>query len=192
MRKLIGLVTLPDRAAKHFIALLFYCACAFSGLCCSSSMASEDYAMLGIVGFNYTNRHISDYTINGAGGGIVNLSSSTSGGSGITCCVRFPRRQIQSLEVKVRWQRDGCKYLQRSMFTSAVAEMRHFYYKEANIIVALEGIHDPKFIETHFYQDGTVKIKLTESISSPVVVLDGNRPDLSNFPECTNGKNPEE
>jgi hypothetical protein len=37
---------------------------------------NKDYLLLGLVGYNYNDRYISSYTVDSAGGGHINLSSS--------------------------------------------------------------------------------------------------------------------
>lgn len=50
---------------------------------------ASDVTSLGIVGYNYTNRAINTFTIDGAGGGNLYVSSPASGGGGTTCCVPY-------------------------------------------------------------------------------------------------------
>jgi len=150
----------------------------------------DDHVLLGLVGYNYTDRDIENYSVNGAGGGSVNLSSSTSGGSGVTCCVRLSKSQEVPFRVKIRWQVDGCKYLIKDDRTGKVDSIRHFYYKETEVDVYRNDGEDPKYIETHFYPDGTVKVKLVEQAFRPLLLLDGDRPDKSSFPICKNDEKP--
>jgi hypothetical protein len=151
----------------------------------------ERYFLLGLIGYNYTDRHISDYTVGGAGGSPVMLSSPTSGGSGITCCLRLSKKSTGPIRVKVRWQLDGCTYLLRNERTGAVAELRHFYYKEADVDVLRIGGGAPGYIETHFYPEGSVQVRLTDHFSSPLLKLDPKRTDKSSFPKCKDDEKPE-
>jgi hypothetical protein len=153
---------------------------------------NEQYALLGLVGYNYTDRHISSYSVNGAGGGHIFLSSPTSGGSGVTCCVKFRKNSTVPIRVKVRWQVDGCKYVESNPRTGASAEVRHFYFKEAEVDVQRLADDQPAQIETHFYPDGTVRVLLTTDESIPRMALNDKRPDKSLFPRCKDDKKPEE
>ena len=151
----------------------------------------EQYFLLGLVGYNYTNRHISDYSVNSAGGAFVRLSSPTGGGSGITCCVRLAKNKITPFRVKVRWQHDGCIYLIRNDRTGKAAEVRHYYYKEAEVEVQRADSGTPGYIETHFYPDGSVQVVTTDYFSDPRLALDPKRVDQSLFPRCENDEKPE-
>lgn len=151
-----------------------------------------DYILLGLLGYNYTDRHISDYSVDNSGGGNIQKSSPTSGGSGITCCVRLSKNDIGPIRVKVRWQVDGCIYVESNPRTGATARLRHFYYKEAEVDVQRVIGEKPNYIETHFYPDGSVQVLLTENASEPRLALDERRLDQSSFPRCRDDKNPEE
>lgn len=152
----------------------------------------EKYFLLGLVGYNYTDHHISDYTVNGAGGAFVRLSSSTGGGSGITCCVNLLKNSLIPPRVKVRWQYDGCLYFMRNDRTGATDWVRHFYYKEAEVDLQRADSGTPGYIETHFYPDGTVQVRATAYFSDPVLKLDPKRSDKSYFPKCKDNEKPQE
>lgn len=157
----------------------------------SAEKRNKDYLLLGLVGFNYTDRYINNYSINGAGGGNVQISLSDSGGSGQTCCVKVWKKHIEPFYVLVRWQVDGCKYVVRDPKTGATEEVKHFYYKEAEVAVQDIAKDNAGFIETHFYPDGSVKVLLTEAESDPLLLLDEKRADKSSFPRCKNDEKPE-
>lgn len=148
-----------------------------------------DY-LLGLVGYNYTDRNISDYSVNGAAGGHVFLSSPASGGSGTTCCVRLSKTQIGHMRVKVRWQVDGCTYLMSNPVSNATAKIRHFHYQEIEVDVPQVAGIKPHYLETHFYPDGSVQVLLTEDFSEPRIVLSERRLDKSSFPRCHDDKKP--
>jgi hypothetical protein len=148
--------------------------------------------LLGLVGYNYTDRHISVYSVDGADGGHINLSSPTSGGSGVSCCVRLSKTNTGPIHVKVRWQVDGCIFLIKDDRTGKADKVRHFYYKESEVEVQPVVGEKPNYIETHFFPNGTVQVRLTEHGSDPLLALDEMRPDKSYFPKCEHDKNPEE
>lgn len=147
--------------------------------------------LLGLVGYNYTDRNISSYTVNDSGGGHVFLSSPDSGGSGVTCCVRISKKSTRPLRVKVRWQYDGCTYIIKNDRTGAAANVRHFYFKEADVVVPRQTGEEPNTIETHFYPDGSVQVFLSKDGAGPRLSLDGKRKDKSSFPRCKNDEKPE-
>lgn len=150
----------------------------------------EKYFLLGLVGYNYTDRHISNYTVNGAGGADIRLSSPTGGGSGITCCVRLRKQSTIVPRVKVRWQYDGCVYFMKNDRTGASDWVQHYYYKEVEVDLKRADSGNPGYIETHFYPDGTVQVRSTDDFSSPDLKLDPKRGDKSNFPKCKNNEQP--
>lgn len=152
----------------------------------------ETHFLLGLMGYNYTDRHISDYTVAGAGGADIRLSSSTGGGSGTTCCVRLRKDSNISRRVKVRWQFDGCTYLIRNERTGAADTGRHYYYKETEVDLQRADSGTPKYIETHFYPDGSVQVLSTDHYSDPHLKLDPKRVDKSHFPRCKNDEEPKE
>lgn len=70
--------------------------------------------LIDLIGFNYTDQYISEYDVDGQSVGNIRLSTSTSGGSGVTCCFTFDDRSIEPIVVRVRWQVDGCTYVVKS------------------------------------------------------------------------------
>jgi len=139
----------------------------------------EQYFLLGLVGYNYTDRNISNYSVNSAGGANIRLSSPTGGGSGITCCVRLAKNKTTPFRVKVRWQYDGCIYLIRDDRTGKADQVRHYYYKEAEVEVQRADSGTPGYIETHFYPDGSVQVVTTDYFSDPHLARDPKRVDQS-------------
>jgi hypothetical protein len=153
---------------------------------------NDGYMLLGLVGYNYTDRYISEYSIDGAGGGDIIMSSATSGGSGVSCCVKLSRTYLGQIRVTVRWQVDGCVYLIKDDRTGAADKVRHFYYREVEVNVGRVPGQNPKYIESHFYPDGSVYVLLTEHSSKPLLDLNDKRPDKSYFPRCKDDKEPDD
>lgn len=173
------------------IALLLYSGRSESGFGSDgTSTVHVKNSSMGLIGFNYTNKTIENYSVNGVGGGNIWLSSNTSGGGGVTCCIDYSPLKLPGGTVKVRWQMDGCLYLMTNEITGASQKIRHLYYKEA--IVNVEDISQgrPRYIETHLYPDGGVKVLLTRKISDPLVRFSQNRRDESIFPRCKDDKRP--
>lgn len=152
---------------------------------------SSEYIVLDLIGYNYTDRHISDYNVDNQSGGIIRLSSPTSGGSGIVCCVRLATGEGDPIIVRVRWQVDGCTYLMRSEFTGSAQRVAHYFYKEAYVQVRRPKTIKPSHLESHFYPDGSVVVLLTDDLSLPRLSLSESRPNKSKFPKCKNDKKPE-
>lgn len=171
-------------------ALLADSKCRASESNASQAQSSNNVLSLSLVGYNYTDRHISDYSVNGTGGANVFQSSPSSGGSGVTCCVTLFTAKSGAIRVKVRWQVDGCTYVVSNPRTGATQELTHFFYKEKEVEVTSTTSGRPSYLETHFYPDGSAQVQLTENISRPRLALDENRPDKSSFPRCKDGKKP--
>ena len=144
-----------------------------------------------VVGFNYTDRVIDSFSVNGESAGNVLLSSQTSGGGKTVCCVTVSAAMSSLPRIRVRWQVDGCTYLTRSKISGEVFENIFPYYKQADVVVNFPAKIKPQHMEVHFYPDGTVSVQMTESISLPRISLDGRRADISNYPRCRNDKKPE-
>lgn len=152
---------------------------------------NNEYVTLDLLGYNYTDRDINDYDVDGEGGGIVAMSSPTSGGSGIVCCVRLATREGDPIIVRVRWQVDGCTYQMRSEYTGSIQRISHYFYKEAYVQVRRPKAMKPSHLESHFYPDGSVVVRLTDGISLPRLSLSESRPNKSKFQKCKDDKKPE-
>lgn len=157
----------------------------------AENLENQAPLLLTIVGFNYTDRHIDSFSVNGAGGGNVFLSSADSGGGGATCCVTLSKNGPKFSQVRIRWQFDGCTYLTRSRVSGEVAKNIYPYFRQANVAVDFRGVERPSNLEVHFYNDGSVVAELTGKLSRPRVILDGQRKDKSHFPRCPNDKKPD-
>lgn len=58
---------------------------------------------LALVGYNYTDRYIDTFSVDGQGGSNLFVSSPTSGGGGSVCCATY-WPGLKDYKVKVRWQ----------------------------------------------------------------------------------------
>jgi hypothetical protein len=83
-------------------------------------------------------------------------------------------------------------YLIKDDRTGKADKVRHFYYNETEVDAQRVAGESPKYIETHFYPDGTVQVRLTEHGSDPLLALNEKRTDKSYFPRCKDDKNPDE
>lgn len=162
----------------------------FSGLT-QKTLAQENSYSLGLVAYNYTNSHISNYSVNSVGGGNVFLSSATSGGSGVACCLQFQKNGLDAIDVTIRWQNGGCRYILRNDWTKETAELVHYFYKEREVKVARMKDGEPRYLETHFFADGSIQARITNSISDPQAVVRGaSQGQKANFPRCKNDEKP--
>jgi hypothetical protein len=149
-----------------------------------------EVASLGIVGYNYTNRTINTFTVDGAGGGNLYVSSPTSGGGGTTCCVPYVPG-IESKKLTVKWQYGGCYYHTKSSDSDETFEHIFPFFKEVVVDVEKPLPTRANYVEIHFYPDGQVKAYMTENASSPLLKLPEERQDRSRLPICPNDKKPE-
>lgn len=145
---------------------------------------------LTLTGYNYTNRYIDEFSVDGNGGGNLFISSPTSGGGGSACCVRHLQGHKADV-VRVRWQSGGCLYSVKSDLDPEVFDQIHSFYKEADVQVDQAIPERPEYFEVHFYPDGHMEAFITESFSDPRLVLSETRKDNSKFPRCPNDKKPE-
>ncbi|WP_158900847.1 DUF3304 domain-containing protein [Burkholderia sp. L27(2015)] len=109
--------------------------------------AKEPY-MLGITGYNYTDRGVADFTVNGAGGGDIVLSKPTSGGGGLSCCVVLGKNTKTPFWINVEYQMDALEtYSPRKEIAPAGP------YIKTRVKVDGPIPADPEYLEIHFYQD---------------------------------------
>jgi hypothetical protein len=156
-----------------------------------SEKPSREYVALDLVAYNYTDHHIEDYEINGQHGDIVRVSSPTSGGSGSVCCVELPLGKYSVILVKVRWQVDGCIYVEKDPFTGSTANSNYYYYREEYVKIPRPVGIVPRHLETHFYPNGSVRVQITEELSRPRLRLSEDRLQKRKFPRCKNDEKPE-
>lgn len=110
---------------------------------------------LTIVGYNYTDTYISDFWVNGAGGGNIEVSSKEHSYGGGTCCAAIPADTPLPLRVRIEWKRDG-----------DVPRCRQTALLEGPVPA------DPRYFEVHFHQDGKIKVALSDYPSVPHVLID--------------------
>lgn len=145
---------------------------------------SGTHYMLGILGFNYTDEYINSFSINGQGGGNIQLSSPTSGGGGTVCCVLLSKKSKWPMHVLVRWQSGGCRVYDKDR---RYGHNQH-YYKEATIEVERGTSAHPSDIAVHFFKNGTVRVILSDGWEPPLLLLPQNRATEKKFPECRLGE----
>lgn len=179
------------RAATAKVCVLVLSAFSDVGQSYAADANNGKYVLLSIVGYNYTDRYIDSFTVNGAGGGNIFVSSASSGGGGIECCVRLNTSNARFSRVRVRWQAGGCTYLTRSRISGETFENIFPYFREADVKINVRAKANPGQLEIHFYKDGSVVAELTERLSQPHVALDEGRAEKSSYPRCPNDKKPE-
>lgn len=143
---------------------------------------------LTIMGFNYTDRDINDFNVDGTGGGNLSVSSASGGGGGSVCCASYTTG-TPAPEIKVRWQSDACTYNIRHDEEGQEFNDIFSIYKTAVVKVGAIS-SNPKYLEIHIFPDGHVEAAITDEVSSPRLVLDQNRRVISPFRKCPNGTIP--
>ena len=104
--------------------------------------------MLEIVGYNYTDRVVAEFSVNGQWGANVELSTPTSGGGSPMCCVVMKTRTKTPFWVDVEYQMDALgSYLTRKEIEPAGP------YLKARVEVDGPIPPDPEYLEIHFYPD---------------------------------------
>lgn len=143
----------------------------------------KTHYMLGILGYNYTDEHIAAFSIDGQGGGHVRVSSPTTGGSGIVCCVLFSKKPKWPIQVLVRWQSGGCRVYPKNRKYGH----NQYYYKETMVNVEPGTSAHPSDIAVHFYKDDSVRVRLVDDLEPPLLKLPKDRAVDRDFPECKTG-----
>jgi uncharacterized protein DUF3304 len=117
------------------------------------SRALRKRVSLEINGFNYTDLYIDSFSVNGQGGGNINVSSPTSGGGGSVCCVLFSRGSALPLRVKVKWTRDGERWCEQEVLITGPIPV------------------SPEHLGVHFFPDGHIEAEITENYPKPKLQL---------------------
>lgn len=150
---------------------------------------SAKYVTLSIMGYNYTNRTIAQFTVDGEGGDIARVSTPSSGGTGIVCCTRY-NPALKDFTVKVRWTVAECKYTKHTQ-TEGDFDLIYYFYKTEEVPVTVIG-SKPAFIAVHFYPGDRIEVDATEGFSGPRLKLPADRTDKTPMPRCKNDEKPTE
>ena len=146
---------------------------------------------LTITGYNYTDRYIDQFTVNGNGGGNLFVSGPTSGGGGSECCKDYITG-VDNWILPVRWQVGGCTYNTSKQKDGSERYDLYHYFKEVEVKVDPKIAARPAYLEVHFYPDEHVELAVTEHSSPPRLKLSKDREVKSSYKQCPNDKRPEE
>src|SRR5690606_20834629 len=112
-----------------------------------------------------TDRYIDQFSVDGSGGGNVNKSHGDSGGGGTYCCIGYNPKYPLPITMKVEW-----------MFGYEVDEHGEISisdeYHETTAVVGGPVPERPRFLETHFMPDGSVRLMITGERSQPLLQID--------------------
>lgn len=145
---------------------------------------------LTLTGYNYTNRYIDQFDVDGQGGGNIGVSGPTTGGNGSACCVSYYSGG-GSWKVKIRWQKDACTYNERWSHGEEFSDT-YSYFKEVEVQVDPNIPDFPRYFEVHIYPDGHAEAAITEHESMARLALNKDREDNARYPRCPDGKKPAE
>ncbi|WP_286743453.1 DUF3304 domain-containing protein [Aquabacterium sp. UBA2148] len=114
--------------------------------------------MLGITGFNYTDRYIDGFSVNGQGG--TNMGAHTNG-SGEACCIVWRPGTALPVPMLVEWTYGENQDLR----TGQIYKPRETHRVE----VELKGPapKNPTVFAVHFYPDNTVQLEVAEDYPKP-------------------------
>ena len=130
----------------------------------------KDYA-LGIMGYNYTNRYIDSFTVNGRGGGNVFISSPTTGGGKTACCFDWWSGNELPKKVRVVWVGAYCILTESNPKTGETIKSEAPIWRATEAFVKGPIPPNPTTLETHFYPDGHVEVAVTDQFSDPRLQL---------------------
>ncbi len=129
---------------------------------------------LTIYGYNYTNRYIDQFSVNGQGGSNLYLSTPTSSGGGGTCCIGWRDGRQLPIKVRVRWVADYCLAEAKNRYGESFTAVQHTF-KEKEVEFNGPVPADPGYFEVHFYPDERVEVAITAMPSTPRLKLDPDR-----------------
>jgi hypothetical protein len=144
---------------------------------------------LTLAGYNYTNRYIDEYSVNGHWGGNLSVSEPGSAGGGSAGSVVYFDTGTKKT-VNVRWQSGACYFKTKSTISNDIYQHIHSFYKEAEVQIERGHSREPNNLEIHFYPDGKVRAIVTELASHPDIVVGSENEDRSEFPRCPNDQEP--
>jgi hypothetical protein len=143
--------------------------------------------LLTIYGYNYTDRYIDSFRVNGQGGGNLFLSGEGGGGGKGTCCVSWWPGTKLPKRVRIDWVSSYCK--QRLTSNPGDREWTQPIWKTVHVNIEGPVPSNPGYFEVHISKDGRVEVALTAGPSRPRLILpegDGKvRPGTTaNDPPC--------
>jgi hypothetical protein len=156
----------------------------------SEFAAPREPVGLTLSGYNYTNRYIDQFSVNGIGGGNLHVSTVTSGGTNV-CCFSYTPGTPAPKTVKVKWQHGACEYKITTSDNETFSRM-HSFFKTLEVPVDPKVPANPGYFEVHFYPDGHVEAAITEHQSGGRLHLDKDREDRSDYPRCPDDQKPKE
>ena len=144
------------------------------GKAATTPAPSSEPHTLTILGYNYTSRYIDQFSVNGAGGSNLQVSTPEEGGGKGTCCAVWVDGTPLPVTMHVQWVADYCI----DILTSRYGEKHRVpqsFFKEADVVFNGPVPSDPHNLEVHFYPDGHIELAITSMASKPRLKLDPQR-----------------
>jgi Protein of unknown function (DUF3304) len=108
---------------------------------------------LGIVGYNYTETGIIDYSVNGTGAFNLGVSTEHSGGGKTVCCFGWAPGMKLPMPIRIEWTRDEATWCRKT------------------VMLTSPGPLEPTTFEVHFYPDRHIEVAITDDYSPPRLKL---------------------
>lgn len=121
----------------------------------------EEPKMLGITAYNYTDRYIDRFSVNGQGGGNVLISEGDSGGGGTTCCIVWRPGTALPVTMVVEWTYGYEKDFDTGQLTREAETHR------AEVELTGPVPEHPSVFVVHFYPDNTVQVEVAADYPEP-------------------------
>lgn len=125
---------------------------------------------LSIVGYNYTDRYIDSFTVNGQGGGNLDISTPTAGGGSSMCCVNWRDGSTLPKKVTVLWVAAYCMQ-RRTNSDGETKDWREPLWKKTDVYFNGPVPANPRNFEVHFYRDDRIEVAMTAGYSPPRLKL---------------------
>jgi hypothetical protein len=134
--------------SRRFSCAFLFGVLAIAGL---TGCQREPYS-LAIVGYDYTDRAVADFSVNGQWGANIEVSDPGTGGGKVICCVAMSRSTKTPFWVDVKYQMDALEaYSPRKVIEPPGP------YRKARVEVKGPIPPDPRYLEIHFYPDGHIE-----------------------------------
>jgi hypothetical protein len=172
-----ALTLLGEHIARHsmlclFAALLCACQQPASG---ADGQAKDGKYMLTIYGYNYTNHYIDQFSVNGAGGGNLDVSTPDAGGGKSACCMVWRDGTPLPRTVHIEWAFNACEYTSAPNIYGERFDTVHNYVKEQAVQLKGPVPKNPGYFEVHFYPDGHIEVAISATSSEPRLKLPADR-----------------
>lgn len=117
--------------------------------------------MLSITGYNYTNRYIDGFSVDGQGGGNVLISEDDAGGGKTSCCILFRPDTTLPVKVHVEWTYG----VEGDLRTGKIFRQSETHRADVDLKGPIPK--DPTIFVVHFYPGNTVQVEVAADYPKP-------------------------